>query len=400
MKKILLIGGFVLLFTGHLFAQDITALPAKIDQTKTANTKDILTSFVQSGIDNLLGEKRNFKLSLSFLAIDSLVNGNKAERKLNRKSFFRNSSLNLNLLGDSANHIDKWSAGLTLELINKKDIKTNVVSSKNWGEVVAATNDYHSIRKYAVAYLKLEVKNKLAIDKSLDGAQRAHLLDHAELAAESSFDLAFENKDFKLLSSELQHILSDPAFIVYLKNANNSSTLDNAISSMKAGIHLPNVVFQRVAQEFSRKPLWIMKPTVSYDREHKQGEYLLESNFTTGFGSLERTPWEFEASAKFLIGADSTITSANYKNRPLTFSVGINKVLLENENKESRAEFKFFSQYSYKVGDYVGRKDEFSLNSTIRFNVYKAIWLPITIKYDPKNGNVFGFFSITANIGN
>jgi len=352
MKKILITGGCALLFIGQLFAQDIAALPAKIDQTKTANTKDILTSFVQSGIDNLLGEKRTFKLSLSFLAIDSLMNGTKAKRKLNRETFFRNSSLNLNLLGDSANHIAKWSAGLTLELINKKDIKANVVSGKNWVELVAATNDYHSIRGSALVYLKNAVKNKLAIDISLNDTQRAHLVEHAEVAAESSFDLAFEKKDFKLLSPELQHILSDPGFIAYLKTANNSSTLDNAIVSMKAGVHLPNVVFQRVAQEFSRKPLWIMKPTVSYDRVHKQGEYLLESNFTAGFGSLERTPWEFEVIVKFLIGADSTITSANYKNKPLTLSVGVNKVLLENENKESRAEFKFFSQYSNKIGTF------------------------------------------------
>ncbi len=400
MKKILITGSLTLLFIARLFAQEITALPAKIDQTKTANTKDILTSFVQSGIDNLLGEKRNFKLSLSFLAIDSLINGDQAKGKVNRKSFFRNSSLNLNVFGDSSNHITKWSAGITLEIINKKDIKSNVVSGKDWAEVVASADDFHWIRESAILYLKNTVKNKLSIDTCLNDYQKEYLLDQVEMTANNSFKIAFDKKDFNLLSPQLQNTLSDPSFIVYLKKVHNSPTIDNAITNMKTGIHLPNVVFQRVAQEFSRKPLWIMKPTVSYDREHRQGEYLLESNFTTGFGSLERTPWEFEVSAKFLIGADSTITSANYKNRPLTFSVGVNKVLLENENKESRAEFKFFSQYSYKVGDYVGKRDEFSLNSTLRFNVYKAIWLPITIKYDPKNGNVFGFFSITANIGN
>lgn len=396
MKKTLITSSLLLLFLGQSLAQQITELPAKIDQAKTGNTKDILTSFIQSGIDNLLGDKRSFKLNMSFLAIDSILSRTRATSKLDRKSFFRNSSLNLNLAGDSANNIVKWSAGLTLELVNKKDIRANVANQSAWKELVHVVDKYHDARVMTELYVKRALKSKSSY---LSAEEIEILANEAERVAIISFQTAIDKRDFSLLSPELKATLSDPTFLATVK-AKNDPGLDSAVADMSAGIHRPTMLLKKIADDFSRKPLWILKPTVSYDRIYKQGEYLLESDFTKGFGSLSKTPWELEFKGKLLIGADSTILTPNYKNKPLTFSAGINKVLLQNENNESRAELKFFTQYSYKIGDYIGSRDEFSLNSTLRFNVHKAIWLPITLKYDPENGNVFGFFSITANIGN
>jgi hypothetical protein len=65
-------------------------------------------------------------------------------------------------------------------------------------------------------------------------------------------------------------------------------------------------------------------------------------------------------------------------------------------------EFKFFTQYEYQFGNVPTGKDAgiFTLNSTLRINVFKSFWLPLTLKYDPVNSNFLGIFAITANLGN
>ena len=38
-----------------------------------------------------------------------------------------------------------------------------------------------------------------------------------------------------------------------------------------------------------------------------------------------------------------------------------------------------------------------TINGTLRVMVLDNIWIPITIKYDPKSGNVLGFLNVSLN---
>ncbi len=162
-------------------------------------------------------------------------------------------------------------------------------------------------------------------------------------------------------------------------------------------------LFTSIAAKYARKPLWTLSPTGNYDLVNKQGQYSLSSDFTVGLGKdLNKKPWEIEIKGLFKIQNDSTVKKTNYDSKPFSFSLGINKILVENEDKESKMEFKFFTQFDHQFGTVPAgtEKDLFTLNSTLRINVFKSLWLPLTIKYDPKNSNFLTYFSVTANIGN
>lgn len=146
--------------------------------------------------------------------------------------------------------------------------------------------------------------------------------------------------------------------------------------------------------------LWTISPAMEYDRENKQGIYNVATKMTVGISNkLQRKPWEIEANASFKVSKDTLNQATNYDNQVGLINFGVNKVLLENKDNEPKMEFKFFTQLEHQFGKITNSpKSIFSLNSTLRINLFKTVWLPITVKYDPDNGHLFGFFSIAANL--
>ena len=362
---------------------DYKTMVRETNARKSANFKDVLTPLFRAGINNLLGDKHSFSFNSSFYGIDSIFSNQ--PRNAKTEKYLRQNSFNIGLTGDTLNRITKFSGGFTLTILNKRDIKYT---------------DFED--KYAL---------RLQLTKRIESLLRRAAMDYypdedSKSIVRTSLNDAFDAHDFKNVDPLVTKVLKDPATVNAIlvlagpKAGITGEMVKEMIDELLNGKDVASDYFKEVLSIYERKPLWVFRPTFSYDRINKQGEYAFETIFTVGIGKLNEKPWELEVNSKFLISADSTIKSANYKNKPLSLSLGVNKVLIRNENKESQMEFKFFSQYYYKVGAYVGRRDEFTLNSTLRVNVFKSLWIPITVKYDPKNGNVFGFFSITANIGN
>lgn len=77
-------------------------------------------------------------------------------------------------------------------------------------------------------------------------------------------------------------------------------------------------------------------------------------------------------------------------------------MLIENDEKESKMEFKFFAQYDHQLGNVPEGASEafFSMNSTFRINLFRSVWLPLTVKYDTDNKEFLVSFSVTTNLGN
>jgi hypothetical protein len=96
---------------------------------------------------------------------------------------------------------------------------------------------------------------------------------------------------------------------------------------------------------------------------------------------------------------DSLVTgSTDYRN-VFTVEPGLNFVLKGATDKKSFFEFKLSGSYynittSLNAGE---KRDSSTINGVLRLRVYNDIWLPITIKYDPTNKNLFGFLNLTAN---
>ena len=374
----------------------------KINQKKTANTKDILTSLYRAGLDNILGKEHKFSFSSSFYGIDSLLrNTDPSKAFYTTERFLRSNSFDISVKGDSVNNITELGGGFTFTLINKKDVEYKKI--KELTRLVRLANLFEEVRKKVnlniaanAALMAVNPNLPTQIQASWTAADKTH--DYTTLMPEIKQELTNLRNDIAQKNTLIANFLNGKGYII--TDAELVNFIDGYLVNGKDVFHEEYV---EITERYARKPLLTLSPAMSYDKVHKQGSYGAASSFTVSFGKdLTKKPWELEAKALIKIENDTSIKKTNYDNKPLSVSVGINKVLIENETKESKMEFKFFTQYDYQFGNVpIGKKAGlFTLNSTFRVNVYKSLWLPVTLKYDPDNHNFLGIFSITANLGN
>ncbi|HUR65998.1 MAG TPA: hypothetical protein VMZ03_06575 [Chitinophagaceae bacterium] len=396
MKSIFVCMLAVLILSSSYGQSDITL--EKILHTtnlqKTANTKDILSTLFRSSLDNLLGDAHSFTLNSTFYGIDSIFRGKNAhtmtyeqERKSRQRSF------DLSLTGDSVNNIIKFSGGFTISLMNKKDITLNKIEPSD--------------KKLLDKAESLMAVLFRAVQESITQKYKANYTGELKTAIKKTWNDADQYEDYSNLHPYIKVALSSGRLAVLVlgdtTNTFEAIEIEEAAAALLKDQNPAKKIFKAIGERFSRKALWTITPTATYDKLNDQGEYSLASAFTVGIGSnLDRKPWELEVKSQFRISNDTSFQTANYDNKPFFISIGLNKVLMETEDKEPTMEFKFFTQYDHQFGTVPTGTEQgvFSLNSTLRIKVFKSLWLPVTIKYDPENNNFLGLFSITAHIGN
>lgn len=366
-----------------------------IDERKTASSKDILTNFLNVGIDNLLGDDHKYELDLSFYAISSIFRSKNTTLDYDSERVQKNNSFNISLTGNEGNQIEKIAGGFTFTILDKRDIKSDKFSNGEFDNLIKNEKIVLTIKRgletyYAKYYPSFFDRSGLEQKKKID----------------SLWNAAAKNHDFSNIDPIAKKALQSPELMEFISKDITHKFGFNDVNSIKNNILQGGdplyQEYQKVAKIYAQKPLWTLVPTVAYDRKNKQGEYALASNFTVGLSKLAQKPWEFEIKSQLKIANDSTLTQANYNDKPLSLSVGINKVLLQDKENASRMEFKFFTQYNRQLGTVPTGQNAglFTLNTTLRINLYKSLWLPITMKYDTDKGNIFGLFTLTANIDN
>ena len=395
MITLMLINTLIISAYAQLSDDTMKQLTNGINHQKTANSKDILTTFFRAGVENLLGDDHKFTLSSSFFGIDSAIR-KKGAPTYNKERKLRNNSLDFALTSDEFNNLNKFNLGFTFSVINR----TNLTQNKLKASDAALLKEV----EYLINAIQIGFVNVISTTRPKDYNDFA-----TNTAFMKSWSEANKNHSYKDLHSLITEALKDPSYVQTLLNdpkITNKPTqlaLQNAITLILEGVDPFIETYTNIASEYARKPILTFSPTSAYDRSTKQGEYGFASDFTVGLSkNPKKKPLEIEAKLRLKIGNDTTINNVNYENKPFSFSVGVNQILSQNEQKESKLEFKLFTQYDHQFGSAkkVSDAELFTLNSTLRINIYKSLWLPLSIKYDPKNGNLFGYFSFTANIGN
>lgn len=394
MKKYTLLAFCIGMLLSKTFGQNVTEVEAKpllkeSSKQKTANTKDILTTLFRAGIDNLLGEDHKYSFSSSFFGIDSIFRPKNSSISYSKERFLRQASFNIALEGDSTNEIAKFSGGFTFTLYNGKDIKLKKLKDA----------DFAIIKNYGALLLRTKREIRNYIDRKFPGAANDKAREEALDQFNVSWNAATNKHDFSGIGPIITEALNDATLKANLSSPNEQEV----IASILKGEDILQETYEDIAEKYARKPMITFSPTGTYDRINKQGEFSFAADATFGLvKDPKRKPWEVEIKSLLKFTNDTTIKNTNYDNKPLTVSAGVNKVLIQNEDKESKMEFKFFIEKIWQLGSAPSGKgtDIFTFNSTLRINVYKSLWLPLTIKYDPDNHNFLGYFSVTANIGN
>ncbi|MEE1946152.1 hypothetical protein VRU48_13600 [Pedobacter sp. KR3-3] len=388
MKKLILL--VLYLYAVPLFAQEKNMAARKdsvataIQAEETANSKDILTNLFRASIDNLLGDDRTYTFNSSFLGIYQILN-KKRQLPYDQERRLRQNSFNFEIKGNDKNDIVKIGGGFTFAILNKRNItETSVgVELQKLDNYVSA---FSALKRGVIEYLDAKGISDDEMNK-----------------VRESWNEASRNHDFSDLDPKIKEALGSEGFVAKFvkKGSNTNEQLQETLKSILEGKDNLNSQFQSVSKIYAQKPLWVVSPTVTYDRVNKQGEYTIGSTLTFGLWKQSvQKPWEFEIKTQFKVANDSTVSSPNYNDKPLSIALGLNKVLVQNKDNESKLEFKLATQYNrqFGTGPTLQKKDVFTLNTTLRVNLYKTLWLPLTLKYDVDKGNLLGLFTFTANL--
>ncbi|CAH0153329.1 hypothetical protein [Chryseobacterium sp. Bi04] len=451
----------------EILSKDKAEINKAINLYKTDNTKEILTTFLRTALNNITSEEKSFSINTTLYAIDSLFHLSKDEPS----DFIKQTSFDFKLKANEQNSVSSIYFGFTTAIVNNKDLKTKKLDSKDFAALEKNVFIQADIKKslYALLLKKEEISNqkidsvKAQINTILQSLHKSSkyedtcfaqtkiskrlraLFSKVNLSHEESqskqvefddvlegledkeiskvqtdidgelealkdyintkeleslnkkWDDAKEKSDFMALTNDINQINFDGDVF---REVTKDEDYKRIVKNYREGKDPLKMLHKEVAETYSRRMLWTVSPAMEYDRENKQGIYNMATKMTVGISNkLQRKPWEIEANATFKVSKDTLNQATNYDNQVGLINFGMNKVLLENKDNEPKMEFKFFTQLEHQFGKtYNSPKSIFSLNSTLRINLFKAVWLPITVKYDPDNGNLFGFFSIAANL--
>jgi len=160
--------------------------------------------------------------------------------------------------------------------------------------------------------------------------------------------------------------------------------------------------YNSLRDEFLSKPLW----TIGADGRSNTGNLSfsnvnISSQFLWGIiKNNQRTfTGEFDIKALYTFNRDSLQLRNNLDRQIFSIEPGVNFSLRSPNENKSYLEFKLSGSYYHSFSGLQkgARADSSTLNAEIRLRVFDDIWIPIVIKYDPENRNLFGLLNISTN---
>lgn len=160
--------------------------------------------------------------------------------------------------------------------------------------------------------------------------------------------------------------------------------------------------YDKIVQNYGNKLLW----TASFsDTTYNDGLLFKDLKFSSkvlkGFGDDTSTlHYELEANGFIAASNDSLREGRNLKRCLTGGDFAFNLVIRGVKTNQSYLECKVGASYFRVLNNDLYKDEErdiFTFNGTIRLRVFDEIWIPIDIKYDPSNGNVFGYFNVKTN---
>lgn len=362
------------------FAQK-TELTQKIitaDSIATGNFKDVFTSFYQLALSNLTGSNKELNFTSNPYAI--MLKSNPKLSNYNdyyRYRMLRKLNFSVNAKLDSNSHFNGFATGLNFAIINNRDYTTNELFL-----VQANQNKFYG-----------RLLDVLAIERN-------------KLPNGSAFNT--------LVGNQMQKLSTDSTFTFNQLDSTVKSWMfsikDSVIDTLKSLVKRDNKIilfkeknkqYDSVVNIYAKRLLW--KVGVS-DTSYSSGKLFkavqlnteLLKGITKPSGAVQ-LELNLKATVNYI--DDSMQTGKKLDRQVFNFEPGINLVFKGKNNQKSYLEFKVSGSYTnvWKGLRVAEDKITNTLVGTLRIRVIDDLWIPLEIKYDPANGNVFGFLSAKFN---
>ena len=148
---------------------------------------------------------------------------------------------------------------------------------------------------------------------------------------------------------------------------------------------------KEIQNRLGRKPLWTISILDQYDFKGSRTSSMAVTTLTTIHPfEINDKPVSFDLSMAYSWAYDTTKALANLDRRTLKIELG------KNIQIYNFLEVKPAASYSRVLSALYANEDENKVEASItpRLKINNQFWMPVTIKYDPKHPELFGFISI------
>lgn len=353
------------------------------DSLASGNYKDVLNSFFQLTADRLTSPNKEVKFSLNPFAVMAKLDSTLlVDTSYIRYRTLRNLNFSFAAALDTAYRFNGFSSGVKFALINKRD------------ETVSRT--------FVNMVLNNDSVNQLFLLNNMAGvlisSQAPNITKGQKFATD--WDKFTSGKiGFNELDTAMQRIIQsmvdkDPATSAIAKLLKD----DPKFNIRKRA----DALYNELKDNFNKNLLWtIGLSDTTYKDDFMFSNVVFTSELLLGINKFRKRKNDLELNIKtdFQWVDDTLKTGRDLRRMVFGFEPGINLVLKTRTTQRSYLEFKLSGSYYHTLNNqYPGEdRNRLTLNGTLRVRILQDIWIPMEIKYDPENGNVFGFLNVRAN---
>lgn len=339
---------------------------------KSGNYRDVLTNFFQLAFNDLTGTDKRLRFSSNLFALKLKTNPDlDIDYNFEKKTFWRNSNIDFDLKLDSNFRFNGASFGYKYALVNKRDYALAKDFSRLYSQTMAKYNNAFD-----------QIMSNLAAQY---GGNPVLL---TKYNAEIYSFIKEKKGKFSDLSVEAQGLI---------KGVINDIGADESFNF--GGV--AQEAYNKLVESYKNKLLWTVAANFStYSDGFMFSNIDLVSQATANLVKISgNAHLEFDAKATLAFLEDTARSQKNIERNTFAFEGGFNLAFTNRNNGKPIVEFKATTAYNSVLhGLYLNEtKDKFTFNGTLRFRVTDNIWIPVTLKYDPDDSNVFGFLSIKSN---
>jgi len=202
---------------------------------------------------------------------------------------------------------------------------------------------------------------------------------------------------------ELSKAIKDTILAVLNKNDSTKRLYDYLKGNDKFNMKkTADSIYKDFKDNFNKNLLWTVGVTdTTYKNQFVFSNIVFGSDLVKGLNkySTAKNELELNIHSHLQLVDDTLKAGRDLKRAVFNFEPGVNLAFKTKFSKKSYLEIKFsgswYHNFSYLYAN--EERDRIMANATVRLRVFNDIWIPIDIKYDPKNGNLLGFVNVRAN---
>ena len=345
---------------------------------KSGNLQDVFTNFFQIAAEDLTGKGRSFDFKSTLFALRVKTDPTlTVDTNYVKHNFDRNLQFNISVKLDQKFKFNGFSGGFTWAIINDRDSTILSFADPKYNTLI---RNWDTLKEHVAA-------ERAAYGQSVHSNENLNV---GSNEASRIFDTVKMAIKAVLSSGNIDTIKS------YSKNVQDS--LDKHVPSIKRYYTAYINEYNKALAECRLKPLFTVSLNGGVDSNGRVSNGNFEAVYLQGTSKNGKGP---EIDVRLRANIVDTFISTQVYRSTIGFTGGFNLPLIRNKKTTaSILEFKpYFEYYRILHGIVPGEKgDMFLANATLRLRITEQLWIPLTIKYDIQNANVFGVFNVALNL--